>query len=305
MAAPTITTRTLNEPKDVRDCSPSFHSHTAAAHIGLASGSQPMSAWLLLGLLAPVASDALPGLQLPDTLHQGDLVRARSQTEISVDGRHLQRGPDGEVVFGLGRDQRRLEVCVNVTRQAVCAQLPVAPRDWDIEKVSGLPQQTVTPDPATAARIAAEAARVAKARERNDQRIDYVGHWQQPAQGRISGVYGSQRIRNDVPGSPHYGLDIAAPTGTPVQAAAAGVVSLAEEGMVLSGHTILIDHGHGVSSVYIHLSRIDVSAGQRVQAGEVIGAIGSTGRASGPHLHWGLNWFDVKLDPRSVLGNGG
>lgn len=261
---------------------------------------------MMLPLLVPVllaATDPLPGLQLPTELRQGDLVRGHSQSETSIDGRRLQRGPAGEIVFGLGRDQSKVEICVDIERQPRCEQMAVTPRQWKIETVSGLPQQTVTPDPETAARIAAEAARVAEARLRNDQRTDYSSTWLWPARGRISGVYGSQRIRNGVPGSPHFGLDVAAPTGTVVQAAAAGVVSLAEEGMVLSGHTILIDHGHGVSSVYIHLSRIDVAAGQRVQAGDPIGAIGATGRASGPHLHFGLNWFDVKLDPGSVLGD--
>ena len=125
--------------------------------------------------------------------------------------------------------------------------------------------------------------------------------WQQPASGRISGVYGSQRILNGVPGSTHLGLDIAAPKGDPVLAAADGTVSLVHQDMVLSGKTVLIDHGHGVSTVYIHMSQIQVELGQRVKAGQRIGSIGASGRASGPHLHWGLNWFDVKLDPQQLL----
>lgn len=264
-----------------------------------------------LGLLLPALWLAVPvtatpqlprGLQLDTALQQGALVSGRSEHPLQVDGRLVRLGAQGEVVFGLGRDQTEVSLCLLPPAAAPrCGKLPVAPRAWRTEKVSGLPPRTVEPDPATAARIASEAARVAEARTRNDARVDFLGPWQQPAQGRISGVYGSQRIRNGVPGSPHLGLDIAAPTGTPVAAAAAGVVSLAVTDMVLSGHTVLIDHGHGISSVYIHLSRIDVAAGQRVQAGEIIGAIGATGRASGPHLHWGLNWFERKLDPALLL----
>jgi murein DD-endopeptidase MepM/ murein hydrolase activator NlpD len=259
---------------------------------------------LLCGLPDNSALAALPGLQLDRPLRQGELVSGRSAHLLEVDGRLLRRGPNGEVAFGLGRDQRAVELCVDDGQgNRQCERRPVEARSWRTENVSGLPPKTVDPDPETAARIAREAQRVAQARTRNDARIDFLGPWQAPARGRISGVYGSQRIRNGVPGSPHYGHDIAAPTGTPVLAAATGVVSLVGVDMVLPGNTVLIDHGHGVSSVYIHLSRIDVAEGQRVQAGDVIGAIGATGRASGPHLHWGLNWFDIKLDPAPLLGD--
>lgn len=258
----------------------------------------------LLGSVPAAAAElALPGLELDATLLQGTLVTGRSEHLLEIDGRLLRRGPNGEIVFGLGRDQNLVTLCIDDGRtDKRCQSLPVTARPWRTESVSGLPPKTVEPDPATAARIAREAQRVSAARTRDDSRIDFLGPWQAPAKGRISGVYGSQRIRNGVPGSPHFGHDIAAPTGTPVQAAASGVVSLVGVDMVLPGNTVLIDHGHGVSSVYIHLSRIDVAEGQRVQIGDVIGAIGATGRASGPHLHWGLNWFDVKLDPAPLLG---
>jgi murein DD-endopeptidase MepM/ murein hydrolase activator NlpD len=258
----------------------------------------------LCALLGGAANAALPGLQLDGQLRQGALVSGRSEHLVEVDGRLLRRGPSGEIVFGLGRDQQDVDVCIDDGRSGKrCERMAVQARSWRTERVSGLPPSTVQPDPATAARIASEARLVAQARTRNDARVDFLGPWQAPASGRISGVYGSQRIRNGVPGSPHFGHDIAAPTGTPVLAAATGVVSLVGSDMVLPGNTVLLDHGHGVSTVYIHLSRIDVAEGQRVQAGEVIGAIGATGRASGPHLHWGLNWFDVKLDPAPLLGD--
>ncbi|MBT6961803.1 MAG: M23 family metallopeptidase, partial [Rhodospirillaceae bacterium] len=123
----------------------------------------------------------------------------------------------------------------------------------------------------------------------------------QPAQGRISGVFGSQRILNGRPRSPHSGLDIAAPTGTPVLATADGVVSLVHDGMILTGKTVMIDHGFGLDSVYIHMSEIAVAQGQRIRQGEQIGAIGMTGRTNGPHLHFGISWYGAKLDPQTVM----
>jgi len=122
--------------------------------------------------------------------------------------------------------------------------------------------------------------------------------------GRISGRFGNQRIYNDTPKSPHSGMDIAATTGTPVKAPAAGVVTFAAPDLYLTGGTLLLDHGFGVSSNFLHLSRIDVKVGERVEQGRVIGAVGATGRATGPHLHWGMNWFDVRIDPLLVLKRG-
>lgn len=123
-----------------------------------------------------------------------------------------------------------------------------------------------------------------------------------PAKGRISGVYGSQRILNGEPRRPHLGIDIAAPKGTPVQASAAGVVTLAEKDLYFTGGTIIVEHGHGLSSVYSHLSRIDVRKGQSVSRGQTIGAIGSTGRSTGPHLDWRINWYQERLDPMLLAG---
>jgi murein DD-endopeptidase MepM/ murein hydrolase activator NlpD len=131
--------------------------------------------------------------------------------------------------------------------------------------------------------------------------LDWAAALQWPARGRISGVYGSQRILNGQARDPHLGLDIAAPTGTAVIAPLAGTVRLAVSDMVLTGGTLLLDHGHGVSTIYIHLSRIDVREGQRVLAGEQIAAIGATGRASGPHLHFQVQWFQERLDPALLL----
>ena len=256
-----------------------------------------------LGLLGlTLASTAAAGsIHFDQPLRQGSLVTGTAtEAPVTVDGRRIRRGSGGEIVFGLGRDQQEVRVCMGSGAAQACQSHAVESGQWRIERVDGLPPKTVTPDPATAARIAEEAALVVEARKQDSPGQAFLGPWQQPASGRISGVYGSQRILNGVPGSTHLGLDIAAPKGDPVLAAADGTVSLVHQDMVLSGKTVLIDHGHGVSTVYIHMSQIQVELGQRVKAGQRIGSIGASGRASGPHLHWGLNWFDVKLDPQQL-----
>jgi murein DD-endopeptidase MepM/ murein hydrolase activator NlpD len=240
---------------------------------------------------------------VPAAIRQGDLVVARSAAGcvVSVDGRRVRVAPDGAFVFGAGRDARTVEVTVEGGPRVSRA---VAPRAWRVERVDGVPPSTVTPPPEIAARIAREQAQVAAARTRDDDRGDWRGTFARPVAGRVSGVYGSQRVLNGIPKDPHYGLDLAAATGTPVRAPAGGVVTLAERDLYLTGGTILLDHGHGVTSVFLHLSRIDVEVGERIARGDVIGAVGATGRASGPHLHWGLNWFDVRLDPAALLERG-
>jgi len=180
-------------------------------------------------------------------------------------------------------------------------RIAVSPRDWPVQRVDGVPPKTVEPPPEIAARIAREQAQVSAARQRDDDRTDFAQRFIWPVQGRISGRFGYQRVYNGKPGSPHSGMDIAAPNGTPVKAPAAGVVTFAAPDLYLTGGTVLLDHGFGISSNFLHLSRIDVKAGDRVEQGQVIGAVGATGRATGPHLHWGMNWFDVRMDPLLVL----
>lgn len=243
---------------------------------------------------------------LPATVQQGQLVTATAQpgSEVRIGERLVRVGKDGRYVFGVERDApAQLDVSIRgPDGKARRHTLAVTQRKYKIEKVDGLPQHTVTPDPELARRIAEQQARVAQARERDDERNDFLAGFLRPAQGRISGVYGSQRIDNGVPKAPHYGLDIAVPTGTPVKAPATGIVSFVAGDLILTGGTVLIDHGHGLSSSFLHLSRIDVKVGDVVKQGQVFAAAGATGRASGPHVHWGFNWFDVRLDPALLPG---
>lgn len=273
-------------------------------------GARSVHAWplLVLAALAPWQS-GVAAEGLARSASQGSLIRAQvaPQARVQFAGRALRVGPQGEIVFGIGRDERGpMTVAIDSPDgRHEQVRIEVTPRDWPVERVAGVPPASVEPPPEIAARIAREQARVVAARERDDAREDYAASFRWPVQGRISGRFGNQRVYvvngKDVPKAPHSGMDIAVPEGTPVHAPAGGIVSFADPDLYLTGGTVLIDHGHGVSSNFLHLSRIDVRVGQRIEAGEVLGAAGHTGRASGPHLHWGLNWFDVRLDPLLLL----
>ncbi|QBR42404.1 M23 family metallopeptidase [Kerstersia gyiorum] len=264
-------------------------------------------------LMLPAWGVALPVLAQPDdwrvvfpaAVQQGALVigRVPPGSVVQYGGRQLRVTSYGSVVFGIGRDERGpAQISVTLPDgSAQQAQIRVEPRDWPLQHVNGVPPSTVEPPPALARRIREEQERVVAARERDDERADFAQIFIWPVQGRISGRFGRARVYNGKPGSPHSGMDIAAPSGTPVKAPAAGIVTFADPDLYLTGGTILLDHGHGVSSNFLHLSRLDVKVGQRVQQGEVIGAVGSTGRSTGPHLHWGMNWFGVRVDPQLVL----
>jgi biotin carboxyl carrier protein len=263
---------------------------------------------LLVAFAAGAARDVAP--DFPKSVSQGALVIGTIPpgAHARYEGRDLSVTHDGRVVFGVGRDEKG-PVAVEVTERdgrRDRIEIAVTPRDWPVERIEGVPPATVEPPPDIAERIRKEQARVVAARRRDDARDDFLQTFEWPVEGRISGRFGNQRVYvvdgKDVPKAPHSGMDIAVPQGTPVKAPASGVVTFADANLYLTGGTVLIDHGRGVSSNFLHLSRIDVKAGDRVEQGQVIGAVGMTGRATGPHLHWGMNWFDVRLDPLLVVG---
>ena len=244
----------------------------------------------------------------PASASQGALVigKVPAGSRVHYAGRELRVSGYGSVVFGVGRDEKG-PLQVQVQRpdgSDETASIAVTARDWPLEQVNGVPPKTVNPPPAIAARIAREQAEVSAARKRDDNRADFAQTFQWPVQGRISGRFGNARVYNGQPGAGHSGMDIAVPSGTPVRAPAAGIVSFAAPDLYLTGGTVVLDHGFGVSSNFLHLSRIDVKVGQRIEQGQVIAAVGATGRATGPHLHWGMNWFDVRIDPLLVLERG-
>jgi len=260
----------------------------------------PPLALALLAWLSPAHAYELEGEAIQGGLMFG---HCSPGCNVTLDGHEILVSSEGRFVIGFDRDEsgeRTLQVREGDGSEHVTA-LAVAARDYDIERVDGLPPETVTPDPEALERIRREAEMVASARARRDARADYESGFAWPASGRISGVYGSQRILNGEPRRPHYGLDIAVPTGTPVQAPADGIVTLAYDDMYFSGGTLVLDHGQGLSSSFLHLSRILVETGTTVHQGDVIAEVGSTGRASGPHLDWRMNWLDRRVDPQRLL----
>lgn len=237
-------------------------------------------------------------------LTQGGFVvgRAAPGTRLALDGRAVRVSPAGDFAFGFGRDHAA-QARLAITAPAGAAEtrvLNIAKRQWPTESISGLPPAQVTPDAETLTRIAREREKLGAIRALESGLTGFAEGFIRPAPGRISGVFGSQRILNGQPRQPHYGLDFAAPTGTPVVACAAGRVSLADE-FHFFGKLIVVDHGHGVNSLYAHLSEIAVREAETITKGQRIGAIGMTGRVTGPHLHFSLSWFQQWLDPQPVV----
>lgn len=248
---------------------------------------------------------AAPLLELPPEMpSQGGLLlgRARPGSRVALDGRAVSVAPDGRFALGFGRDAApEAELAVTAPDgQVERRRLSVARREWDVQRINGLPGAMVSPNPQQLARIGRERERIAAIRKVDSRLPHFAEGFVWPARGRISGVFGSQRILNGEPRAPHLGLDIAAPTGTPCAAMGAGRVLLADD-LYFTGNTVLLDHGHGVVSLYAHLSAMDVREGEMLARGQRLGAIGATGRVTGPHLHLALHWFATALDPRPLL----
>jgi len=263
---------------------------------------------ILLACLACVSptglADSIP-LHLSGEAVQGGLLigRTRPGADVRLDGRVLRVTDEGLFLIGFGRDATQpVTLSINAIGGRLEQVLSPASRDWRIQHVDGLPAEKVTPPAAVLRRIQDEAREVRLARNQDDARADFVAGFIWPLEGRITGVYGSQRILNGEPRQPHYGVDVAAPTGTRVVAPADGLATLAHGDMYYSGGTLVMDHGHGLSSTFIHLSRILVEEGQSVRQGEVVAEVGATGRATGPHLDWRMNLFEVRIDPQLVVG---
>ncbi len=258
---------------------------------------------VFLGLaFAAMAADEVP-LSFSGEFLQGGLITGHTDpgASVLVDGRPTRVSADGRFLVGVGRDDiGPVEVTVVADGRRRSESHPVRTREYPIQRIDGLPEKKVTPPPDVLERIRQEATMARDARSRDDPRTDFLGGFIWPLEGPVTGVYGSQRILNGEPRRPHFGVDVAAPTGTPVVAPADAVVTLVHPDMYYSGGTLIMDHGHGLSSTFIHLSRILVREGQRVRQGEVVAEVGATGRATGPHLDWRLNLFDIRLDPELV-----
>ena len=240
-------------------------------------------------------------LSLGGGLEQGSLVIGKTNPEarVAIDSQVLQLSERGYFAFGIAYDRTKpLQLDVSYPDGGILMQdvVPVV-RKFETQAITGLPPEEVTPPPELLARIAAEKAKIEEARKSLVLEDWYADGFDWPVPGTISGTFGNQRILNGVPKQPHFGVDIAAKEGTPILAPAEANVLLAEPDFFYDGGITILDHGHGVTTTYLHQSKLDIAVGAHVTRGQKIGEVGHNGRATGPHLCWRLNWFQVQLYP--------
>ena len=235
---------------------------------------------------------------------QGGIVRGTLPlgTTLELDGQAVKVSPDGAFVIGFGRDQDGPVVLTLTDAQGRKTRLDkqLKKRNYEIQRIEGVEKKYVSPPQETQQRIRDDARQVKQARQVVLDQTDFMRDFIWPARGVISGVYGSQRFFNGKARRPHFGLDIAAPTGTPVYAPAGGKVTLVQK-LYFSGWTVILDHGHGLSSSFLHMDAATVEVGQYLEQGALLGKIGATGRVTGPHLDWRMNWRDQRVDPRVLV----
>ena len=242
----------------------------------------------------------LKGSLIPGSLITGKVAPG---SKINFHKKTVRVSPDGTFILGFGRNAKltqSIEI-LDPNGFTYTQNIKLKKRTYNITRIDGLPGRKVTPNPKDVKRIKANNSGIARVRQLDTKTQNFLNGFQWPILGRISGVYGSQRVLNGKPRSPHNGVDIAAPKGSTVLATAKGTIALVHQDMFYSGKTVMIDHGHGLSSIYIHMSEILVKQGQLVTKGEAIGAVGMTGRATGPHLHWGISLFRTHLDPMLIV----
>jgi len=228
--------------------------------------------------------------------------KTNPDNKIIIDKKEVKVSKDGFFVFGIDRD-RKFDVTItkitNGKKEKIIKK--VLKRKYNIQRIDGLEESKVTPPESVYKRIKEENNRIGEARAINSDLPFFKNQFIMPVEGIISGVYGSQRILNGKPKWPHYGIDIAAKKGTKIKSSATGVVTMAEQDLYYTGGTIIMDHGHGISTIYSHLETLKVKVGDEVLQGDIIGTVGSTGRSTGPHLDFRVNWFQTRLDPMSLL----
>ena len=222
--------------------------------------------------------------------------------KIIIDKKQVKVSSDGFFVFGLDRDRKfdlTITKIVNGKKDKIIKK--VLKRKYNIQRIDGLEESKVTPPESVYKRIKEENNKIGEARAINSDLPFFKNQFIMPVEGIISGVYGSQRILNGKPKWPHYGIDIAAKQGTMIKSSGSGIVTMAEDDLYYTGGTIIMDHGHGISTIYSHLENVMVSVGDKINQGDIIGTVGSTGRSTGPHLDFRVNWFQTRLDPMSVI----
>jgi murein DD-endopeptidase MepM/ murein hydrolase activator NlpD len=261
--------------------------------------------FLVLFLSFFLSNNFLQAVEFKGNFKQGSFIIGKTDPkfEVIVDNNKVRVSKDGYFAFGLGRD-RKNDVVIKIIQDKKLEVIvrKVYKKKYKIQRIDGLPKKQVTPPKEVYERIRKDNILIGKARSIDSDLLFFKNKFIVPVdKSIITGVYGSQRILNGKPRRPHYGLDFAAPEGVPIKAMLDGVVTLSESDLYFTGGTIIFDHGHGVSTLYMHLKDVHVNVGDIIKQGEIIGLVGKTGRSTGPHLDVRLNWFDVKLDPESVL----
>ena len=234
---------------------------------------------------------------------QGHFIIGKTDPNIKIliDKKKVKVSKDGYFAFGIGKD-RKLDIIITEGNKKIVKK--IQKRKYNIQRIQGLPKKKVTPPEEFYARIKRENKLIGEAREAHSDLSFFKDKFIIPVDDAIiTGVYGSQRILNGIPKWPHYGLDFAQKKGTPIKAMNNGIVTLSEDNLFYTGATLIFDHGHGISTLYMHMDKIFVNKGDHVKRGDIIGTIGSSGRSTGPHLDIRLNWFDVRLDPATILNN--
>ena len=244
-------------------------------------------------------------LELTGTFYQGNYIlgKTTSGSKVFIDKNKIKVSNQGFFAFGLSKD-RKNDVTIEVVSNGVAKKITkkIYKKKYKIQRIDGLPKKQVTPPKEVYERIKNDNRLISKARSTDSNLVFFSNKFKTPLNNSIiTGIYGSQRVLNGIPKSPHFGLDFAAKEGTNIKAMLDGVVTLSEKDLYYTGGTLIFDHGHGVSTLYMHLKDIHVKKGQTVKQGDIIGTVGKTGRSTGAHLDIRLNWFNVKLDPASVL----
>lgn len=249
---------------------------------------------------------ATQAIEFKGELVQGGIVIGKVQQgqSVSYDGQTLPLSSSGQFVLGFDRDSPAT-VMLRISKldgSSSERQLNVKPRTYDVQRIEGIARKIMSPSKEDLTRIRDENFLIGKARKVISPREDFLQAFIWPLNGPITGVFGSQRVYNGVPKRPHYGVDVAAPVGTRVRAPAAGSIRLAHDNMFYSGGTLVIDHGHGLNSSFLHLSKILVQVGDEVRQGQEVAEVGATGRVTGPHLDWRMNWRKQRVDPQQLVG---
>ena len=269
-------------------------------------------ALITLGLITSFSLSTYSALVMASTdivltgeLQQGGLMVGKTSPEntVTLNGKAITVSSQGNYVFGFSRDESKSHELVisSVNGDRTAKTLTPQKRSYNIQRIEGIKKSIMQPDPKAVARSKKDNRQITTARKVSSDTDYFAKGFIAPIDGTITGVYGSQRVYNGVPKNPHFGLDYAGKIGDPVKAPAAGTVLLWVPDMFYNGGALIIDHGLGITTTFIHLSKSYVKAGDKVEQGQVVAAVGNSGRTTGPHLDWRINWFNMKIDPALVL----